>query len=221
MFVLEETYPYRRKIRKSTDGVLEHLINLIISYIVQLKISEILKGTGQQTKTNKSGLPYGCLPPTTTSDMHLANDTQFLLILFVFVLQINQLPAEVRNTSWEVQSQIGKSLNPIKEPRNNDYRLVASRLGFNVSEIESFSQSQNPTMEMFKHCINTSVEELFQHIIDIGRKDVLDDLLKYLNQVFSKPAGHLPTQESLDDDEKSTLSQPLEESCTARYIYAI
>lgn len=137
----------------------------------------------------------------------------------MFVQKVNQLPAKVRNLTWEIRSQLGKSLNKHKDPINNDYRLVASRLNlFGAEDIEALSQSPNPTMEMLKHCNNTTTMQLFKIILDIERKDVLEDLLKYLSGISNNHCG-LPTQVSLDDDEKSTLSQPLEESCTARYLY--
>lgn len=125
---------------------------------------------------------------------------------------MNHLPTEVRKLSWEFQNNLAKHLNQLKDPVGNDWRLVASRLGFSRSNIDDFAKSSNPTMEMLKHCNTTTTEMLFRIIQDIHRSDVIEDLLAYLVHQRS-PIHFLPTQESLEDDKNSSLSQPLEESC--------
>lgn len=125
----------------------------------------------------------------------------------------------MKDLTWEVQNEISKSLNPEKVA-GNDWRLVASRLQFS-SIIPQLEQKSNPTVELFRECTVTTCKELLEILIDVKRTDILDDIMKLINNGSSSFSGlmgaKLPMQESLDGDSCYSLSWPLQDSGNARY----
>lgn len=113
---------------------------------------------------------------------------------------------------------MSKSLNPQKES-GNDWRLVASRLQFS-SIIQKLEQKTNPTVELFRECTVATCKELLEILVDIKRTDVLDDIIKLINNDSNSFGGlmgvKLPMQESLDGESCYSLSWPSQDSGNAR-----
>jgi len=129
-----------------------------------------------------------------------------------FLLQ--HLPHLVKELTWELQNEFSKSLNPQKES-GNDWRIVASRLQFS-SIIPHLEQKSNPTIELLRECTVTTCKELLEILVDVRRSDVLDDIMKFINNGSTSYAGllgaKLSKEESLDGDSSSKLSWPLQDS---------
>ena len=123
----------------------------------------------------------------------------------------------MKDLTWELQNEISKSLNRQKES-GNDWRLVASRLQFS-SIIHQLEQKSNPTVELLRECTVTTCKELLDILVDIKRTDVLDDIVKLINNASNGFVGmlgaKLPTQESLDGDSCCSLSWPSQDSGNA------
>lgn len=125
----------------------------------------------------------------------------------------------MKDLTWELQNEFSKSLNPLKEISGNDWRVVASRLQFSSIIIAQLEQkSNNPTVDLFRECTEATCKELLEILVEVKRTDVLDDIVKHINNGSSNCAGllgpKLPTQESLDGDSASScgLSWPLQDS---------
>lgn len=125
----------------------------------------------------------------------------------------------MKELTWELQNEFSKSLNPQKES-GNDWRIVASRLQFS-SIIPHLEQKSNPTIELLRECTVTTCKELLEILVDVGRSDVLDDIMKFINNGSTSYAGllgaKLSKEESLDGDSSSKLSWPLQDSGNCRY----
>lgn len=122
---------------------------------------------------------------------------------------LKHLPSKVTDFSWEIQNEFSKSLNPRKES-GRDWRTVASRLGFSKL-IPRLEKMENPTIELFGECTETTTKMLLGILVDIKRSDVLDDILKVH---YPKSLAKFSTQESLKggDSCASSLSWPSEHS---------
>ncbi|XP_078345554.1 uncharacterized protein LOC144631057 [Oculina patagonica] len=130
---------------------------------------------------------------------------------------VEHLPHLVKDLTWEVQNEISKSLNPQKES-GNDWRLVASRLEFS-SIIHRLEQKSNPTVELLRECTVTTCKELLEILVDVKRTDVLDDIMKLMNNGSTSFVGlmgvKLPMQESLDGESCYSVSWPSQDSGNA------
>ncbi|XP_044183697.1 uncharacterized protein LOC122964242 [Acropora millepora] len=122
---------------------------------------------------------------------------------------LKHLPPKVKDFTWEIQNEFSKSLNPRKES-GRDWRTVASRLGFSKL-IPRLEKMENPTIELFGECTETTTKMLLGILVDIKRSDVLDDILKVH---YPKSLAKFSTQESLKggDSCASSLSWPSEHS---------
>lgn len=127
----------------------------------------------------------------------------------------SKLPSLVKDFDWEVKNEFSKSLDDLKK-NGNDWRMVASRLGFSniTQQLEKVSK---PTIELLRQCTETTCIELLDILVNINRSDVLDDVVKHYNERNTNSIRPLrlrsPTQES--EDGKSTfsgLSWPLQDS---------
>lgn len=126
----------------------------------------------------------------------------------------------MKNLTWEQQNEFSKSLNTQKES-GNDWRIVASRLQFS-SIIPQLEQKSNPTIELLRECTVTTCKELLEILVDVGRSDVLDDIVKFINNGSTRShagclGAKLSKEESLDGDSSSNLSWPLQDSGNCRY----
>ncbi|XP_074627567.1 uncharacterized protein LOC141885656 isoform X4 [Acropora palmata] len=123
---------------------------------------------------------------------------------------LNHLPPKVKDFSWEIQNEFSKSLNPPKKS-GCDWRKVASRLDFSkiIPELE---KKENPTIELLRECTETTTEMLLRILVEMGRSDVLDDILKSLDEGHPKLLARFSTQESLNDSFASSLFLPLQHS---------
>ena len=74
---------------------------------------------------------------------------------------------------------------------------------------------ENPTIELFGECTETTTKMLLGILVDIERSDVLDDILKVH---YPKSLAKFSTQESLKggDSCASSLSWPSEHSGNER-----
>ena len=121
----------------------------------------------------------------------------------------------MKDLTWELQNEFSKSLNPLKEISGNDWRVVASRLQFSSIIIAQLEQkSNNPTVDLFRECTEATCKELLEILVEVKRTDVLDDIVKLINNGSRLQGPKLPTQESLDGDSASScgLSWPLQDS---------
>ena len=116
--------------------------------------------------------------------------------------------------SWEIQNEFSKSLNPLKKS-GCDWRKVASRLDFS-NIIPELEKKENPTIELLRECTETTTEVLLRILVDIGRSDVLDDILKSLDEGHPKLLARFSTEESLNDSFASSLFLPLQRSGSKR-----
>ena len=73
-------------------------------------------------------------------------------------------------------------------------------------------------MELFRECTETATEMLLRILVDMGRSDVLDDILKSLDVDHPKLLARYSTQESLNcnDSFASSLFLPLQRSGNKR-----
>ncbi|CAH3131649.1 unnamed protein product [Pocillopora meandrina] len=127
----------------------------------------------------------------------------------------SKLPSLVKNFDWEVKNEFSKSLDDLKK-NGNDWRMVASRLGFS-NIIQQLEKVSKPTIELLRQCTDTTCIELLDILVNIDRSDVLDDVVKHYNKRNTNSIRPLclrsPTQEG--EDGKSTfsgLSWPLQDS---------
>ena len=74
---------------------------------------------------------------------------------------------------------------------------------------------ENPTIELFRECTETTTKMLLEILVDIERSDVLDNILKL---DYPKSWAKFSTQESLKDGDScaSSLSWPLQHSGNER-----
>ncbi|PFX25232.1 uncharacterized protein LOC111330646 [Stylophora pistillata] len=129
---------------------------------------------------------------------------------------LSQLPSRVKDFNFEVQREFSRSLDDLKE-NGDDWRIVASRLGFSniIPQLEHRSQ---PTIDLLRQCTETTCGQLLEILVDVNRRDVLDDLVKFCNErnTDTIPLQHLgssPTQESdFGRSTSSGLSWPLQDS---------
>ena len=125
----------------------------------------------------------------------------------------------MKDLTWEQQNEFSKSLNPQKES-GNDWHIVASRLQF-TSIIPQLELKSNPTIELLRQCTVTTCKELLEILVYVGRSDVLDDIMEFINNGSTSSAGlldaKLSKEESLDGDSSSKLSWPLQDSGNCRY----
>ena len=96
--------------------------------------------------------------------------------------------------TWELQNEFGKCLNPLKES-GYDWRIVAYRLQ-PTWIIQRLEQKLNPTVEMLRQCTETTSKELLEILVDVGRTDVIDDLLKFVGKNARLLGPRHPTQDS-------------------------
>ena len=134
---------------------------------------------------------------------------------FVLWMQCSKLPSLVKDFDWEVKNKFSKSLDDLKK-NGNDWRMVASRLGFS-NIIQQLEKVSKPTIELLRQCTETTCIELLDILVNIDRSDVLDDVVKHYNKRNTNSIRPLclrsPTQEG--EDGKSTfsgLSWPLQDS---------
>lgn len=109
-----------------------------------------------------------------------------------------KLPSLVKDFDWEVKNEFSKSLDDLKK-NGNDWRMVASRLGFS-NIIHRLEKVSKPTIELLRQCTTTTCKDLLEILVDINRSDVLDDVDKHYieSNTNSIRPPHLrsPTQES-------------------------
>ncbi|XP_066016943.1 uncharacterized protein [Pocillopora verrucosa] len=138
------------------------------------------------------------------------NDTMLKMQLLC-----SRLPHLVKDFDWEVKNEFAKSLDDHKE-NGNDWRLVASRLGFS-NIIHRLEKVSKPTIELLRQCTTTTCKDLLEILVDINRSDVLDDVDKHYieSNTNSIRPPHLrsPTQESdYGESTSSGLSWSLQDS---------
>ena len=74
---------------------------------------------------------------------------------------------------------------------------------------------ENPTIELFRECTETTTEKLLDILVDIGRSDVLDDILKFLKVDCSKLQL---TKSSIEESLCSTDSSARSLSWPVQYL---
>ena len=99
----------------------------------------------------------------------------------------------MKDFTWELQHEFGKCLNPLEES-GYDWRIVASRLQLTWI-IQHLEQKLNPTVEMLRECTETTSKELLEILVDVGRTDVIDDILKFCGKNARLLGPRHPTQE--------------------------
>ena len=108
------------------------------------------------------------------------------------------IPPYVKDYPWELQNEIAKILNPPKEPIGNDWRLVASRLGFDANFIETIKKEDSPTLTLLKNCTETTTHTFLGILSDskVRRMDVIHAMTECVN---NSPGirERSPTQESV------------------------
>lgn len=127
-----------------------------------------------------------------------------------------KLPSHVKDFDFEVQREFSRSLDDRKE-NGDDWRIVASRLGFSniIPNLELRSQ---PTIHLLRQCTETTCGQLLKILVDVKRSDVLDDLVKFCdrrktNAIPLQHLGSSPMQESdFGRSISSGLSWPLQDS---------
>ena len=89
----------------------------------------------------------------------------------------------MKDFTWEQQNEFGKCLNPLKES-GYDWRTVAYRLQLTWI-IQRLERKLNPTVEMLRECTETTSKELLEILVDVGRTDVIDYMLKFFDRGLS------------------------------------
>ena len=139
--------------------------------------------------------------------------------MFLFLpAQKQWIPPYVKDYPWELQNEIAKILNPPKQPIGNDWRLVASRLGFDVDFIETIKKEDSPTLTLLKNCTETTTHTFLGILSDskVRRMDVIHAMTECVN---NSPGirERSPTQESVASVGWSSPSNSFDKGPFERY----
>ncbi|XP_065660881.1 myeloid differentiation primary response protein MyD88 isoform X3 [Hydra vulgaris] len=97
---------------------------------------------------------------------------------------INKDQLLYQSLSYPIMSQVSFLLNPICD--NKDWRALAGVFDFTMEEVNGLLSACDPTMELFKYYElkygkKVTLSYVIESLNNIGRKDVVQDIFKYIN----------------------------------------